>query len=52
MDTLISIGSLSSLIISVLPNELLGSGNTFNGESKMFLDTGAFIISFILIGKT
>jgi len=52
MDTLISIGSLSSLIISVLPNELLGSGNTLNGESKMFLDTGAFIISFILIGKT
>jgi Cu+-exporting ATPase len=52
MDTLISIGSLSSLIISVLPNELLGSGNIFNGESKMFLDTGAFIISFILIGKT
>ena len=52
MDTLISIGSLSSLIISILPNELLGSGNIFNGESKMFLDTGAFIISFILIGKT
>ena len=52
MDTLISIGSLSSLIISVLPNELLGSGNIFDGESKMFLDTGAFIISFILIGKT
>ena len=52
MDTLISIGSLSSLIISVLPNELLGSGNAFNGESKMFLDTGPFIISFILIGKT
>jgi len=52
MDTLISIGSLSSLIISVLPKELLGSGNTFNGESKMFLDTGAFIISFLLIGKT
>ncbi len=48
MDTLISLGSLSSLIISVLPSDLISSG----GENKMFLDTGAFIISFLLIGKS
>tara|TARA_Y100000748_G_scaffold224968_1_gene189446 strand:+ start:517 stop:2580 length:2064 start_codon:yes stop_codon:yes gene_type:complete len=48
MDTLISIGSLSSLLISTLPAELLVSA----GENKMFLDTGAFIISFLLIGKS
>ena len=42
MDTLISIGSLSSFIIGVLPN---------NGE-LMYLETGGFIISFILLGKT
>ena len=40
MDTLVSIGSLSALIISLFPNNI------------MFLDTGAFIISFILIGKS
>ena len=48
MDTLISLGSLSSLLISILPAELLSSA----GENKMFLDTGAFIISFLLIGKS
>ena len=48
MDTLISLGSLSSLLISVLPTELVSS---VPGENKMFLDTGAFIISFLLIGK-
>ena len=42
MDTLISIGSLSSFVIGVMPN---------NGE-LMYLETGGFIISFILIGKT
>ena len=42
MDTLISIGSLSSFVIGVLPN---------NGE-LMYLETGGFIISFLLIGKT
>ena len=42
MDTLISIGSLSSFVIGVIPN---------NGE-LMYLETGGFIISFILIGKT
>ncbi len=40
MDTLVSIGSLSALLISLFPNNI------------MFLDTGAFIISFILIGKS
>ena len=48
MDTLISLGSLSSLLISTLPAELVSSA----GENKMFLDTGAFIISFLLIGKS
>jgi len=48
MDTLISLGSLSSLVISILPSELISSA----GENKMFLDTGAFIISFLLIGKS
>ena len=48
MDTLISLGSLSSLVISILPAELVSSA----GENKMFLDTGAFIISFLLIGKS
>ena len=48
MDTLISLGSLSSLLISILPSELVSSA----GENKMFLDTGAFIISFLLIGKS
>ncbi len=48
MDTLISLGSLSSLLISILPAELVSSA----GENKMFLDTGAFIISFLLIGKS
>ena len=48
MDTLISLGSLSSLLISILPAELVSSV----GENKMFLDTGAFIISFLLIGKS
>ena len=40
MDTLIS-GSLSSFAIGILPN----------GE-LMYLETGGFIISFILLGKT
>ena len=48
MDTLISLGSLSSLLISILLAELVSSA----GENKMFLDTGAFIISFLLIGKS
>jgi len=51
MDTLISLGSLSSLIISVIPAELITSISLSTNENKMFLDTGAFIISFILIGK-
>ena len=50
MDTLISIGSLSALIISLLPSTLLGSDLSIT-NNKMFLDTGAFIVSFILIGK-
>jgi len=40
MDTLVSIGSLSALLISLFPNNII------------FLDTWAFIISFILIGKS
>ena len=51
MDTLISLGSLSSLIISLLPAELVSSVSSASSENKMFLDTGAFIISFLLIGK-
>lgn len=51
MDTLISLGSLSSLIISLLPAELVSSVSPTSGENKMFLDTGAFIVSFLLIGK-
>ena len=51
MDTLISLGSLSSLLISLLPAELVSSVSTVSGENKMFLDTGAFIVSFLLIGK-
>ena len=51
MDTLISLGSLSSLIISLLPTELVSSVSPTSGENKMFLDTGAFIVSFLLIGK-
>ena len=50
MDTLISIGSLSALIISLLPSNVLGSDLSIT-NNKMFLDTGAFIVSFILIGK-
>ena len=50
MDTLISIGSLSALIISLLPSAVLGSDLSIT-NNKMFLDTGAFIVSFILIGK-
>ena len=50
MDTLISIGSLSALIISLLPSTILGSDLAIT-NNKMFLDTGAFIVSFILIGK-
>jgi len=52
MDTLISLGSLSSLVISLLPNELTSNGLMSGSENKMFLDTGAFIVSFILIGKS
>ena len=51
MDTLISLGSLSSLLISLLPAELVSSVSSASGENKMFLDTGAFIVSFLLIGK-
>ncbi len=51
MDTLISLGSLSSLLISVLPADLVFSENLATDENKMFLDTGAFIVSFLLIGK-
>jgi len=51
MDTLISLGSLSSLIISLLPAELVSSVSPTSGENKMFLDAGAFIVSFLLIGK-
>jgi len=51
MDTLISLGSLSSLLISLLPAELVSSVSPTSGENKMFLDTGAFIVSFLLIGK-
>jgi len=51
MDTLISLGSLSSLIISVIPVDLITSISLSVNENKMFLDTGAFIISFLLIGK-
>ncbi len=50
MDTLISIGSLSALIISLLPSTVLCSDLSIT-NNKMFLDTGAFIVSFILIGK-
>ena len=50
MDTLVSIGSLSALIISLLPSTVLGSDLSIT-NNKMFLDTGAFIVSFILIGK-
>ena len=42
MDSLISIGSLSSIIVSLIP--LVGN--------KSFVDTGGYIISFLLIGKT
>ncbi len=51
MDTLISLGSLSSLLISLLPAEIVSSVSSASGENKMFLDTGAFIVSFLLIGK-
>ena len=51
MDTLISLGSLSSLLISLLPAEFVSSVNSVSGDNKMFLDTGAFIVSFLLIGK-
>ena len=51
MDTLISLGSLSSLIISIIPVELITSTSLSINDNKMFLDTGAFIISFLLIGK-
>jgi heavy metal translocating P-type ATPase len=52
MDTLISLGSLSSLIISIIPVDLITSISLSINENKMFLDTGAFIISFLLIGKS
>lgn len=42
MDTLISLGSLSSIVITFLPLE----------SAPSFIDTGAYIISFVLIGKT
>ena len=41
MDTLISLGSLSSVAVSLLPS----------GNNDMFLDAGAYIISFVLFGK-
>jgi len=42
MDTLISLGSLSSIVITFLPLE----------SAPSFIDTGAYIVSFVLIGKT
>lgn len=42
MDSLISIGSLSAAVASLLPLE----------EANSFMDTGGYIISFLLIGKT
>ena len=42
MDSLISIGSLSSAIVSFLPLS----------EGVSFIDTGGYIVSFLLIGKT
>ena len=41
MDTLISLGSLSSVAVFHLPS----------ANSDMFLDAGAYIISFVLFGK-
>ena len=41
MDTLVSLGSLSSVVVSLLPSS----------NSDMFLDAGAYIISFVLFGK-
>jgi len=41
MDTLISLGSLSSVAVSLLPSS----------NSDMFIDAGAYIISFVLFGK-
>ena len=41
MDTLVSLGSLSSVVVSLLPSS----------SSDMFLDAGAYIISFVLFGK-
>ena len=41
MDTLVSLGSLSSVAVSLLPS----------GNNDMFLDAGAYIISFVLFGK-
>ena len=41
MDTLISLGSLSSVAVSLLPSS----------DSDMFIDAGAYIISFVLFGK-
>ena len=41
MDTLVSLGSLSSVTVSLLPSS----------NSDMFLDAGAYIISFVLFGK-
>lgn len=41
MDTLISLGSLSSVAVSLLPSS----------NSDMFLDAGAYIVSFVLFGK-
>ena len=41
MDTLVSLGSLSSVAVSLLPSS----------NSDMFLDAGAYIISFVLFGK-
>ena len=42
MDTLISLGSLSAIVITFLPLE----------SATSFIDTGAYIVSFVLIGKT
>ena len=41
MDTLISLGSLSSVAVSLLPSS----------NSDMLLDAGDYIISFVLFGK-
>ena len=63
MDTLVSLGSLSSFIYSIISVFIIGSiinGNELNKyelaysylHSKIFFDSAAMILTFILIGKT